>query len=161
MAQALVISSGHVQKGDMMKTLAELKKMIFVPHHDCGCCGAMVGWHVSPDMHEPYFDPSCDCGCSDGYYGTYEEVFKWYNTVFEEECEEAVQTAWEKEEKCDRNKENEKLLNESIHKMIKISSDDDEEMAHINADNLLCEVLHKLGFGELVNVYERVKKWYS
>ena len=45
--------------------------------------------------------------------------------------------------------------------MIEISSDDDEEMAHINADNLLCEVLRKLGFGELVNVYERVHKWYS
>ena len=144
-----------------MKTLAELKKMRFVPHHYCECCGAMVGWKVSPDTLAPYFDPSCDCGCSYGHYGTYEEVFKWYNTVFEGECDEAVQTAWEKEQKCDGNKENEKLLNESIHKMIEISSDYDEEMAHINADHLLCEVLNKLGFVELVNVYERVKKWYS
>lgn len=144
-----------------MKTLEELKKMRFVPHHDCGCCGAMVWWNVSPYMHAPYFDPSCDCGCSDGHYGTWEEVFKWYNAVFDGECKEAVQTSWEKEENTIETKQNEKLLNESIHKMIEISSDDDEESAHVNADNLLCEVLRKLGFGELVNVYERVHKWYS
>lgn len=29
-----------------MKTLAELKEMSFIPHHDCGLCGAMVGWEV-------------------------------------------------------------------------------------------------------------------
>lgn len=63
-----------------MKTLEELKQMQFIPHHDCGCCGAMVVWY--PQEPNPYFDPSCDCGSGEGHYGTWEQVFKWYNTVF-------------------------------------------------------------------------------
>ena len=78
-----------------MKTLAELQKMSFIPHHDCALCGAMVGWHSIGKR--PYFDPSCDCGCSEGHYETWENVFKWYNTVFEKESEDAVQLAWNKE----------------------------------------------------------------
>lgn len=80
-----------------MKTLAELKEMSFIPHHDCSLCGSIVGWVVSKDALKPYFDPSCDCGSSEGHYETWEKVFKWYNTVFEKETEEAVQAAWNKE----------------------------------------------------------------
>ena len=32
-----------------------------------------------------------------GHFDTWEDVFKWYNTVFEKETEEAVQAAWNKE----------------------------------------------------------------
>lgn len=80
-----------------MKTLAELKEMSFIPHHNCSLCGSIVGWVVSKDALKPYFDPSCDCGGSGGHYGTWEDVFKWYNTVYEKETEEAVQAAWNKE----------------------------------------------------------------
>lgn len=80
-----------------MKTLAELKEMSFIPHHDCSLCGSMVGWVVQKNALKPYFDPSCDCGGSGGHYDTWEYVFKWYNTVFEKETEEAVQAAWNKE----------------------------------------------------------------
>ena len=79
-----------------MKTIAELKEMSFIPHHDCALCGSMVGWYVS-DSLKPYFDSSCGCGSSGGHYDTWEDVFKWYNTVFEKETEEAVQAAWNKE----------------------------------------------------------------
>ena len=82
-----------------MKTLAELKQMPFIPHHDCSICGTMVGWEIVPNSPRPYFDPSCDCGCSDGHYETWEKVFKWYNTVFEKESKDAVQLAWNKEVK--------------------------------------------------------------
>lgn len=78
-----------------MKTLAELKQMNFIPHHDCGFCGSMVGWY--PQEPDPWFEPSCDCGSSGGYYDTWEDVFKWYNTVFEKESDESVRAAWEKE----------------------------------------------------------------
>lgn len=80
-----------------MKTLAELKEMSFIPHHDCSLCGSFVGWVVSKDSLKPYFDPSCDCGGSEGHYDTWEKVFKWYNTVSEKETEEAVQASWNKE----------------------------------------------------------------
>lgn len=80
-----------------MKTLAELKGMSFIPHLNCSLCGSIVGWVVSKDALKPYFDPSCDCGGSEGHYDTWEDVFKWYNTVSEKETEEAVQAAWNKE----------------------------------------------------------------
>lgn len=80
-----------------MKTLAELKEMSFIPHHDCSLCRTMVGWVVSKDVLKPYFDPSCDCSCSEGHYDTWEYVFKWYNKVFEKESEDAVLEAWQKE----------------------------------------------------------------
>lgn len=82
-----------------MKTLAELKQMPLIPHHDCGCCGAIVGWY--PQEPNPFFDPSCDCGGGGGHYETWENVFKWYNTVFEKESEDAVQLAWQKESSCE------------------------------------------------------------
>lgn len=78
-----------------MKTLAELKQMPFIPHHDCALCGEMVGWY--PQEPNPLFDPSCDCGSGCGYFETLESVFKWYNTVFEKESVDAVQLAWNKE----------------------------------------------------------------
>ena len=71
--------------------------MTFIPHHDCALCKTMVGWVVSKGALKPYFDPSCDCGGSGGHYDTWEHVFKWYNTVFEKETEEAVQAAWNQE----------------------------------------------------------------
>lgn len=49
-----------------MKTLEELKQMQFIPHHDCGCCGAMVVWY--PQEPNPYFDPSCDCGSGENWF---------------------------------------------------------------------------------------------
>ena len=78
-----------------MKTLAELKKMSFIPHHDCSICGAFIGWY--PQEPNPFFDPSCDCGSGGGHFETWETVFKWYNNVFEKESEEAVQAAWNME----------------------------------------------------------------
>ena len=80
-----------------MKTLAELKEMSFIPHHDCSLYGSMVGWEVAPNTPNPYFNPSCDCGCSEGHYETWRTVFEWYNSVFEKESEEAVQAAWNME----------------------------------------------------------------
>lgn len=75
-----------------MKTLDELKRMNFIPHHECGCCGSMVGWWIRGGV--PLFDPSCDCGCSVGHFDTWENVFKWYNTAFENESEDAVNAKW-------------------------------------------------------------------
>lgn len=80
-----------------MKTLAELKQMPFIPHHDCGVCGETVGWEVVPNTPNPHFNPSCSCGCSGGHYDTWEKVFYWYNTVFEKESVKAVEAAWKME----------------------------------------------------------------
>jgi hypothetical protein len=35
------------------------------------------------------------------------------------------------------------------------------EVAHENADRLLCEFLKEIGFDEVVKVYNNVTKWYA
>lgn len=37
----------------------------------------------------------------------------------------------------------------------------DPEIAHIKADELLCEVLESLGYGRGLRVYATMKKWYA
>ncbi len=37
----------------------------------------------------------------------------------------------------------------------------DEEVCHIWADDLLCEILKELGFKETVEEYDKVPKWYA
>jgi hypothetical protein len=37
----------------------------------------------------------------------------------------------------------------------------DPEMDHVRADELLCEVLEQLGYGEGVAVFRDAKKWYA
>jgi hypothetical protein len=37
----------------------------------------------------------------------------------------------------------------------------DVESAHVAADNLLCELLRSLGYGDGVTVFEESPKWYS
>ena len=37
----------------------------------------------------------------------------------------------------------------------------DIEKAHGKADDILCEALKQLGYNELVELYEKVEKWYS
>ena len=78
-----------------MKTLEELKQMHFIPHHECACCGSMVGWHDNGDL--VWFDTSCGCGEGGGHYDSWEAAFRWYNAVFEHESDDEIQSAWEKE----------------------------------------------------------------
>ena len=40
-------------------------------------------------------------------------------------------------------------------------SDKDQELAHINADGLLCEILREIGLSEVAEEFERFNKWYS
>ena len=40
-------------------------------------------------------------------------------------------------------------------------ADDDEELAHIHADELMCEVLNQLGYSEGVTIFKDMPKWYA
>lgn len=40
-------------------------------------------------------------------------------------------------------------------------NNNDKERAHINADGILCELLEKLGYKDVVEKYNEVSKWYS
>lgn len=37
----------------------------------------------------------------------------------------------------------------------------DEEISHISADELMCEVLRHLGFGVGVEIFENASRWYA
>lgn len=50
---------------------------------------------------------------------------------------------------------------EFFHRMLKISSSDDQEENHGEADRLLCQVLAQLGYGDGVRVFRNMAKWYA
>lgn len=56
---------------------------------------------------------------------------------------------------------NEKYLNEIKADLIKYAEDDDVEMSHIYADAVICELLEKLGYQEIVDLYREIGKWYA
>lgn len=57
--------------------------------------------------------------------------------------------------------EKEVIIKEAIEKMKKCVNNGDTECGHIEADYILCDVLTQLGYKELVDLYEKVKKWYA
>lgn len=47
-------------------------------------------------------------------------------------------------------------------KMLEIikTNEDDPENAHPEADDLLCDLLKELGYGEGIKLYKEMEKWY-
>lgn len=37
----------------------------------------------------------------------------------------------------------------------------DNEISHCRADEILCAFLRELGYGEIVDVFESIDKWYA
>ena len=46
---------------------------------------------------------------------------------------------------------------EKLHGLL----NEDEEVAHCAADEVLCELLEQEGFGDVVRAWRAVPKWYS
>ena len=44
---------------------------------------------------------------------------------------------------------------------IKVDQDSTPEYRHIDADDLICELLKELGYGDGVRYFEDMEKWYS
>lgn len=53
------------------------------------------------------------------------------------------------------------IIKEAVEKMKECVNNGDTEVAHLDADNILCDVLTQLGYKELVDLYEKVKNWYA
>lgn len=51
------------------------------------------------------------------------------------------------------------LHDSALSDMAKEVENLDYEAAHANADNILCGLLRKLGFGDVIDVYEKVPQW--
>lgn len=46
-------------------------------------------------------------------------------------------------------------------RMKKIAADCDRESRHSNADDLMCNLLRDLGYGEGVETFDAMGKWYA
>ena len=55
----------------------------------------------------------------------------------------------------------EETKEKAISELKKLRNSDDVEMAHIRADEILCELLNALGCEDVVDVFEDIDKWYS
>jgi hypothetical protein len=49
----------------------------------------------------------------------------------------------------------------TINELIKCQENDDTEMAHYEADDVLCDFLIELGHSDVVEQFKKVKKWYA
>ena len=56
-----------------------------------------------------------------------------------------------------KDKTSPKVFKESME----IIASDDTEFKHVNADELMCELLTSLGYGEGVEIFKNMDKWYS
>jgi hypothetical protein len=55
-----------------------------------------------------------------------------------------------------------KNLNELALETLKtLKKLDDTEMAHVEADKVLCSLLKYEGYDEVVNLFNELKKWYA
>jgi hypothetical protein len=54
-----------------------------------------------------------------------------------------------------------KLIEEIKEKLIIEINKTDKEGAHFNADNLLCDLLNGLKLNGIVELWDKVGKWYS
>ena len=50
---------------------------------------------------------------------------------------------------------------QAIEKLKELQGSDDTEIAHIDADDVLCKLLKALGFSDVVAEYEKIDKWYA
>jgi hypothetical protein len=49
----------------------------------------------------------------------------------------------------------------SLTKLIECQKSDDTEFAHEAADDVLCELLESLGYGDIVVEYRNVPRWFA
>jgi len=45
--------------------------------------------------------------------------------------------------------------------LLRKCEDMDQEIGHMEADDILCKLLAELGYQEVVDVYESLPKWYA
>lgn len=50
---------------------------------------------------------------------------------------------------------------EAINKLKILQEMGDKEIAHCNADDVICELLKSLGYEDVVKAYDVIDKWYA
>jgi len=50
---------------------------------------------------------------------------------------------------------------EALRKLAECQASYDQEIAHMDADRVLCELLDSLGFHDVVLAYNAIPKWFA
>ena len=50
---------------------------------------------------------------------------------------------------------------EALAKLVELDKSRDTEGAHWEADDVLCEFLRSLGYGDVADAFEAIGKWYA
>ena len=56
---------------------------------------------------------------------------------------------------------NEDLAMAAVTNLRTLQQGNDPEGGHVDADNVLCELLSNLGYGDVVEEFEKIYKWYA
>jgi len=56
---------------------------------------------------------------------------------------------------------NKKRLEKYKQMMKRCVYDEEEEVAHEQADDILCCLLKEIGYGDVVEIFNKVLKWYA
>ena len=59
------------------------------------------------------------------------------------------------------NKTQQKLLEKYKQRMVEAIDNDDVEIGHMVCDGVLCDLLHDLGFDDVLEIYDEQIKWYA
>lgn len=46
-------------------------------------------------------------------------------------------------------------------RLIELQHNSDTEVAHLSADQILCNILEELGYSDVVKEYNKIEKWYA
>lgn len=49
----------------------------------------------------------------------------------------------------------------ALEKLKRAQAHDDPELAHVLADDVLCELLSNLGYSDVVKEFKKVERWYA
>jgi len=49
----------------------------------------------------------------------------------------------------------------AMEDLIFLQASDDTEGAHARADEVLCDLLREMGFGDVVDAWDKIDKWYA
>ena len=60
-----------------------------------------------------------------------------------------------------KNNKNNNLLKTYIKKMENAIDNDFFDDGHFQCDCVLCDLLEKLGYGKIVEIYDKQEKWYA
>ena len=83
------------------------------------------------------------------------------NDDYSEEVEEALDMAIEALQQEPKQRHWVDTPKEFAEKMYQLAGSGDEEADHVKADELMCQLLTSLGYGEGIKIFRDMDKWYS